>query len=91
MGAGKSRGARSMMGFIVHLTDIRDPWKLGRDRRRDLAGAACKMGNGLAGMLNTTMYYTAIHDIGKTVATNRSHIDGLFFFFLEIMYILVFS
>ena len=29
------------------------------------------------------MYYTAIHDIKKAVATDQSQIEGFFFFFFE--------
>lgn len=36
------------------------------------------MGNGVAGMLNTTMYYTAIHDIIKAVITDQRQIEGSF-------------
>lgn len=35
-------------------------------------------GNGLAGMLNTTMY-TAISDIKRAVATYQSYIEGSFY------------
>ena len=67
-----------MVGFTVHWTDIRDGIRgslaeidagIWQSRMRD--------GNGLAGMLNTTVY-TAIHDIKRAVATYQSYIEGSF-------------
>ena len=83
MGAGKSRGARSIDGiYSSNQTDIGDLRKLGRDLRRDMAGAACKMGNGLAGMLSTTKcIQLLIHDLKKAVAADQSQVEGFFFFF----------